>query len=239
MPANSSPSVEALYLRRPTPEYAHAFDVFAQAVAHSHGPVLAVMSSPVHAVELLKRCPQPLSFLNTPQFNANQFIAEAAGWAWGALQAVTSPTDTYATILWAEPDESEATDLLPVFKAVSTPNTTLLIISSGFLRRYLPAWQAQPHPTQRPMPPGAVLHALRRQGWQAHPLHAWHGPRAMFWSGLYRMAEILQRPDLSDRCLFAMRAHYREPGWWWPVTPVALIQAWAIKQVGGFISYAP
>ena len=62
--------IEDLYLRQPTPEYRQAFDLAVSQLNRADGPVLAVLSSAAHAVDLLKRCPRPLD-LQVPQLSSH------------------------------------------------------------------------------------------------------------------------------------------------------------------------
>lgn len=79
-------TVEALYLRQPSPEYSQAFNLAVAGCQDRKEPVLAVTSSAAHAVELLKRCRTPLHFASTGSFDAVQFASEASDWAWGPIK---------------------------------------------------------------------------------------------------------------------------------------------------------
>jgi len=219
---------EELYLRRPTLEYAQAFDLAAGTLNRGEGPGLAVVSSPVHAVELLKRCPGPVDYWSTENFDAPAFVAEAQGWAWGAASAALlnhQNTKAYEALIWAEPESHSALAKAMLLRSVAQANAVLVVIASAPLRRFLPAWQIHPRPAQDPLSPGAVRRALSKAGWQLKETITFHGPRAVAWTKLAQLLERLGRPDWGDRCLFAMRANYREPGWLWPLAPVSLIRA--------------
>ena len=75
MSSKGAEGVAALYLCRPSPEYSRAFDLVAGMLEATDGPALVVASSPVHAVEFLKRCRRPLDFAAVGAFDAGQFVA--------------------------------------------------------------------------------------------------------------------------------------------------------------------
>jgi len=223
-------TVETLYLRRPTPEYSQAFDLAAGALRRAEGPALAVVSSAVYAVELLKRCPGALDFATTSSFDAADLVAAAQGWAWGPIKDVEFSADlsAYDSIVWAEPERASAEDLARTLRSRARTGARLEVIATTYLRRFLPLWRAHPVPAIRPLNPGRVMHLLRDSGWQVESCLPFHGPRSIAWGKLAQLADALGRPDLGDRCLFAMRSNYREPGWLWPFAPLTLIRARAI-----------
>lgn len=225
----ASMTMESLYLRRPTPEYGQAFDLATAPLTPLPGPMLAVFSSPAHIAEVLKRCPGPVDFAGAGSFDVARFVDEARAWAWGAIGEVSleRTTSTYADLLWVEPEETSARKIAHALRRLAAPNAELKVMASSFLRRYLPAWHRRPPPAVRPLTPGATMRVLRAEGWRIESVTAFHGPRAIVWGSLRRAAETLGRPDWGDRCLWAMRAHYREPGWLWPLAPLALIRAQA------------
>ena len=220
-------TVETLYLRPTTPEYRQAFDLAMSGCQPEAEPVLVVSSSAMHAVELLKRCRAPLVFAGTGAFDAVQFAAEAGQWAWGPIKPVRLATDDqrYSTIIWAEPEAASAAETLQALCRLAVRGTTMSVIASASLRRFLPAWQATPRPAERPLSPGPVGRLLTSKGWQIDQSIVFHGPRSIFWSYLARAADRIRRPDWGDRCQFAMHRTYREAGWLWPLAPLALIQA--------------
>jgi hypothetical protein len=220
-------TVESLYLRNPTMEYGQAFDLAVLGWDLAAGPALAVASSPVHAVEWLKRWPGALHLAGSGDFDAAGFVSQARGWAWGPLEAVTlEPTGRrYNDIAWAEPETHTAATLAAALHRLARPGACLSVIASSRLRRHLPAWQTAPLPATHPLSPGALGQVLRATDWQPHHGTAFHGPRSIVWTRLAQLAERLGRPDWGDRCLFAMRASYQEPGWLWPLAPLALTRA--------------
>jgi len=222
--------IEDLYLRQPTPEYRQAFDLAVSQLNRADGPVLAVLSSAAHAVDLLKRCPRPLDLAGTGTFAAADFVSSANGWVWGAVRAVTLAEGApgYAAILWAEPEDPQARSIATLMRRLVAGGAVLVVITSGPLRGHLPAWQFRPFPVEKPLSPGRVTLMLRAAGWQVEHHIIFHGPRAIVWSYLARAAHNLNRPDWADRCTFAAREYYREAGWTWPLAPLALIRARAM-----------
>lgn len=222
--------IETLYLQRNTPEYNQAFDLAVGAHPAPNEPTLLVLSSPAHATEVLKRCSAPLHIASASAFDVAQFANQAQGWAWGAIEAVTleQAPGAYTRLIWAEPETASAPTIASHLRRLAAPQATLRVIASSFLRRYLPAWQTPPYPAVRPLTPGHTLRVLRTAGWQVEASIAFHGPRASLWGLLRGLAEMVGRPDWGDRCSLAMRTYYREPGWLWPLAPLALIHARAI-----------
>lgn len=229
---NSTQTIDDIYLLRPTPEYGQAFDLATRALKPADSKVLAVVSSTVHAVELLKRCPNHLEFASTPAFDAAIFVAAARDWAWGPIEAVSLEdlAGPYGTIVWAEPEVYSTTAVLRALRSRAIGAAALHVIASSALRSQLPAWQTQPHPALHPVTPGVMIRLLRKTGWQIESFTSFHGPRSILLGWLVRLFEASGRSDWGDRCRFAMRANYRQPGWLWPLSPVALIQARTIKR---------
>lgn len=227
MQPHSWPSVEALYLRSPSPEYQQAFDLAAARLNDAPGQALVVLSSPAHATEFLKRCAGPLDFASAGRFDAQGFIAAAGGWAWGPVRAVSldGAAGTYSAITWAEPERDSAAAIAASMRSRACAGASLDVLATSALRRFLPAWQRQPLPASQPLSVGETARCLRRAGWQVEQMIAFHGPRSLAWSRLAQAAAVLRRPDWEDRIQFAMRACYREKGWLWPLAPLALIRA--------------
>jgi hypothetical protein len=223
----SNQPISSLYLHSPSLEYRQVFSQALQRDEFHNEPILAAMSSVVHMVELLKRCHLPLHILSSDEFDAAQFTIEAQRYAWGPMHAVSPGASgtTYTSLVWAEPEVHSITNILQIFERLAAPGAILSIISSGPLRRFLPAWKDVPTPARQPLSPGKVVRLISAFGWKIDRQVAFHGPRSIFWSLLWRVAEGLGRPDWADRCLFAVRRAYQEPGWLWAVSTVTLIQA--------------
>jgi hypothetical protein len=215
------------YLRSPSWEYTLAFNLAVAGRENQADPLRAVVSSEIYAIELLKRCQNPLHISGTGEFDAGQFISQAGDWAWGPIQAVTlvSNGQRYSSFLWVEPEAASAETVIEVLGREAEPGAQLKVITSSLLHYFLPAWHTAPHPARKPLPPGKTIHFLHAAGWKISDHIAFHGPRSIFWSLLSGAAEQLGRPDWADRCLFAMRSSYREPGWLWPAAPLTLICA--------------
>lgn len=214
-------------MQRPSPEYGQALDLAFVRLNGSSGRMLAVLSAPAHAAELLKRCPRPIDIVSTGRFDAHSFISDAVGWTWGSIGAA-SLHDTgavYSTMVWMEPERPSAAAIAALLRTKAADGADLEVITSSALRRLLPAGQTPPVPALQPLPPGATQRCLRAAGWRIDAVTAFHGPRSFMWSRLARFSAAIGRPDWEDRCLFAMRACYREEGWVWRLAPLALIRA--------------
>ena len=218
-------TVAEWYRRQTTPEYSLAFDLALP--ASLAGPLLAVLSAPELTVELLKRVTGPIHLAVCEWMKPSTSIAQFAPWAQSDVIAVRwqEAAGSYTQLLWAEPEARAASEIAAALRQAALPGATLYVIASGPLRRWLPAWQRPPFPAQQPLNAGGVVAALNVTGWEVESRIAFHGPRSIAWSWMYRLAEAFGRPDLGDRCLFAMRATYQEPGWLWPLAPLALIRA--------------
>jgi hypothetical protein len=224
-------SAESLYMCWPTPEYRGAFDLAAQGLNAAEGRALAVFSSAVGAVEVLKRCPGPVEMVGTGAFNAAQFLSEMQDWAWGPVKAVSLPGENvrpYAAILWAEPEAGSAGVVAGQLRRLAEPGAGLWVLATNGLRRFLPAWGAEPRPATSPLSPRGVLKLLREAGWGVVDRVGFHGLRSIAWGYALRLAESLGRPDWGDRCRLGMRAAYQEEGWLWHSATLALIHARAI-----------
>jgi hypothetical protein len=219
--------IQNLYVKNPSQEYRQAFDLTAEYINMTEGKVLCTLSSAIHAVELLKRCPRSLELAGTGLFDVYEFIAAAADWAWGDLQAVElgGLSPGYDILIWVEPEDLQASLISQQLRALAVNQTRLVVINSGPLRNFLPARKAQIQRGDKPLSPRRVKQILRTASWQVESCLVFHGPRSIAWTYLHRAGVILNRPDWSDRLLFAMRNSYQDPGWIWWLSPLSLICA--------------
>ena len=226
-----SPSdIQGMYIYRTRPEYNQALNLAAQVLGASGGRVLALLSAPIFATELYKRCPFLLEFSGGQAFgDMAQFIHFSKGWAWGGVSEASIdalPATTYKSFFWAEPELESATEVARRLRQVAVPGARLVVIASSFLRRFLPEWSQSAEPlSANPVSPRKVLQLLTSAGWHIERQVGFHGPRAVFLGVLYRVALQAGRLDWADRCLFASRAAYQETGWLVNYAPVVLIQA--------------
>lgn len=220
-------SLEDLYLNRPTLEYSQAFDLFAKDQKDQQSPILAVLSSAVLAVELLKRCSVPLHIARKTSLAVDPFIEASQGWAWGSITSVDLDEggSNYNSIIWAEPEAGSGNQIAAILMKRAQAKGNLWVIASAPMRRYLPAWKVPPYPAVHPLDSGRVRGLLKKNGWQVQEWIVFHGPRSIAWTSLARMCYRIGRPDWGDRCILTMRSQYREPGYLWPLTPLALIHA--------------
>ena len=171
-----------------------------------------------------------LDLAGTGKFDAVEYIASAQEWRWGKVEAIglESPNPVYRSLLWAEPETQSAAKTARHLRRLALPHASLEIITSGPLHRYLPAWQCESQPAFQPLSPGAVGRLLSNSGWRVDQVISFHGPRAIAWNWLARLARILRQWDWEDKCTQRMWARYREAGWLWRLAPLALIRARAV-----------
>jgi hypothetical protein len=131
----------------------------------------------------------------------------------------------YGILIWAEPEDPQASVISQQLRALVVNQTRLVVINSGPLRNFLPARKAQSQPGDRPLSSRRVKQILRTASWQVESCLVFHGPRSIAWTYLHRAGAILNRPDWSDRLLFAIRNSYQDPGWVWWLSPLSLICA--------------
>lgn len=219
--------IQNLYLSQPSREYRQAFDLTADYLNIAKGKVLCALSSARPAVELLKRCPRSLEFAGTGSFDIYGFIAAAAGWTWGDLQAVELDrlSPGYDILIWAEPEEFQANVVSQQLRNLAVNQTRLVVIIPGPLRRFFPALKVQSQPGARPRSQIQIKQILITTSWQVESCYVFHGPRSIAWSLLYQAGVKLDRPDWADRLLFAMRNSYQDPGWSWWLSPLSMICA--------------
>lgn len=237
--------VAQLYTDNPTPEFRQALNIACESFIridpkrsqNPEGRNLAIVSSTFYAVELLKRCPSLLEVAGVGSFEAESFVKQAKGWAWGELVPTSFPlTGEYSWLVLAEPDRCNDTGgdrlklVLANLREHASPGATLTIIASTLLRSFLPAWHRQKNypdwlPAKAPLDASQVPGLLRRTGWGVEHCLGFHGPRSMAWTFLARLAVSLGRPDWTDRARFAMRNSYVERGFLWKFSPLTLICA--------------
>lgn len=220
--------LQALYLETPTPEVRQALDWAAAPLQAARGPVLALLSSPFYAVEVLRRVTHALDLAGcSSAFEPVAWLAELAPWSWAGVGAADlAGSHIYTALLWAEPERQGAEDLARRLFEAAAPGAVLSVVASTFLRRFLPAWQeAAPPPAVVPLSASQIPGLLRRAGWQVSAHCGLHGPRAVAWTLLMRLAEAGGRPDWADRARFAMRQAYLEKGWRRSLAPLQWIQA--------------
>jgi hypothetical protein len=168
-----------------------------------------------------------LEIVGSGNFQADEFIDQMQAWTWGPLQPgdLDPKANRYLRFLWAEVEAEHAVEQARALRYLAAPGAQISVITSTWLRRWLPAWQEKPESAQSPVTSGRVCTILRQAGWKVDSCHGLHGLRAYLWSSLSRLADSIHRPDLADRCLFAMRRVYWERSWLWRMTPLVVIHA--------------
>ena len=206
-------------------EYSQAFDLALVGRPGEDGPILALVSSTFHAVEIMRRWQAPLHFYGPGGWDVAGFIPAAQSWAWGPLEdAAQTAGERYQRCIWAEPEAGSSSAALRLLAQKAAAGARLSVIASGPLHRFLPAWKTAPFPAQNPLMAHQAASLLKKTGWRVDSVTAFHGPGAVMWSVLWRIAGALGRPDWADRCLFGMRRNYRRAGMF-PPAPLYLIQA--------------
>jgi len=221
---------EGVIRSRPSLEYQHAFDLCAQMVSHSGYPTQVFVSSRFHAREMLGRLEAnetaivpvgqwAASAVNEmTQLYANEKLEEAPG--------VNLATGQAMSILWAEPGYHTNDETMALIVQTLVPNGCLLVISSGWLSRFLP----DPLGETRQKRGGLVdqyriRQMLHRKGFDISSTYGFHGLFSSVWGFAYRLMSSLHRPDLADRCHFQMRAKFISRGWLSWLAPVRVTLA--------------
>lgn len=218
--------IEALYLQAPTPEFRQALDLAVAPLQGAAGEVLALVSSPFYAVEVLRRVTRPLVLAGSPGFELQPWLEHLRAWSWAEVQALAvGESGAFQAILWAEPQRPSSAKLAAWLRQVAAPGASLSVIASTGLRRFLPAWQGASRPATDPLPAAQLSALLRQAGWQPAEQCGFHGPRSVGWTLLMRLAEALGRPDWADRARFGMRNSFIEIGWVSKYCPLNFIRA--------------
>lgn len=225
---------EDLYFQKPAVEYRLAFDVANSIINKNSRSNLAVISSSLHATEIVKRCRFDLDIVGTGSFTVEQFVDIASDWSPMRINAVKLKEmpkftrRTYSSIIWAEPEVDSSEEVANLLRRSSLVGTSLMVVTTTRLRHFLPVWRSALRPAHNPLSPGATMRSLAKVGWRVDGWQAFHTPQSVFWAGLSRLASIANRPDWRDRCFFAMRAAYRKSNKGYRLTPVVLLSARAI-----------
>ena len=229
--SSTSFAADQLFYSRPGTEYVRAANLATYAVIGGNRPILAVLSSSFHAVEILKRSPSSLSIAGTGSFNPVIFAEHMSAWSWGDIRPtkLEEETEQFKTIIWAEPKRDTADLTLRNIKFLAKHGSDLQIITSSGIKWLFPKTggrnATKPRSGDSPLLPNGMVNLLRMRGWKVDGVVPFLGPRAAFWKAL---GENFQRVNMlywSDRCFQTMRSQLREPGWLWPLAPLALIRA--------------
>jgi hypothetical protein len=199
--------------QRPSLEYQHAFDLIAVALHGLEGPIGILASHRFYARGLAAR-------LDTVEGGLLQLTdqGEPTGepLVWAGLEDMGQarhleqlPTSSLAAVVWAEPERDSGPGVLPRIGMAMAPAGVLYVVSSTWLRRFLPEWRAAAQrPAQQPAGHRATLRWLDRSGWQVVQRYGFHGPRSMLWGLAAGLAVAVGRRDGFDRCHAAMRMRY-------------------------------
>lgn len=240
------------WLRRPSLEYQHAFELCASVMPQCDGPCVLRASSAFHARELLKRIgalhpaevvvqgtgvelqeilghlgpeaevAQAWSAAVPHQHRGASLWAQTAGVA--GLGAPGGPTA--AAAMWAEPEMEDSGRVLQTLEQYLEPGGRLCVVTSGWLRRGLPEWRGDGNqPARHPAGFLRTRHWLRRASFAVDTVYGFHGPQSLAWGMLSRFPAVLGRGDWVDRCHVAMRSTYVVRGWQALAAPVAVVLA--------------
>jgi hypothetical protein len=229
----TSSEIQRIYLDSISLDYSLALDLAAQMLRAAGGRILAVISSPMFATELYKRCSFPLELSAAADFgNLGALVEASQGWNWGSVQVVEAdmfPQASYQALLWVETQRASSQEIAQRLRRAAAPGASLAIITSSFLRCFLPEWAPRRKMLAvEPLSPGQATRCLGASGWKIEQQIGFHGPRSVLWSLLYRAAVLARRPDWADRCLFGSRAVYQETEWLINFSPIVLTRARAI-----------
>ena len=227
---NSRADSSEVWLERPSLEYQHAFDWCAVELHRIMRPVALFASSAFYARELLKRLHGlDVSLLPLGRWYSS---AEDKGRLLGPEVELADVEDLHRlqrqveAAVWAEPERTTAEESLGCIRQALVPVGRLYVISSGWLRRFLPEWKrAGCRPSEFPAGWCRTVQSLRREGFEIEALFGFHGPASALWGLASQLLTCVHRHDLTDRCHFRMRATYVVSGWQALLAPVGVAAA--------------
>lgn len=227
---------EQLYWSRPSVELMKAFNMATYTLATQKKPVLAVMSSSLYAVEIMKRASFSLALAGTGTFDPQIFLEHMTAWVWGEAQPVNlaDNSNPYHSILWAEPKIDSAENIIGRLDQLAARGCDLGIITTRKWDKILP-WRHKSgdlimgKSTGKIDPPNLsqwmVERLLKRHGWIVDAIIPFGGLRAAIWQRFIELSQHFNQLYWSDRCSQMMRCQMREPRWLWPLARLALIRA--------------
>lgn len=216
--------LETMYLGQTSLEFRQVMDEAVANLETTRTPTLAAISSSFYAIELLRRCQNPVHIISGSSVNFRGWQAHTAGLSWGQVDFVEkASSEGYQGLLWAEPEGDWASEIADLLYQHALPGATLNVIASTALRSFLPAWQSAVKPAQFPLPINRLVKMLQSSGWQIEQIKGYYGPRAVVWNKLALLFQSVGRLDWTDRAGFAMRASYIEQGLLWKITPLVQI----------------
>jgi len=225
-------AVDQLYWSRPSPEIMRAFNMATYALINRRQPTLAIVSSSLYAVEILKRSPYTLALAGSGTFDPKIFVDIMSPWAWGDIRPVEvqSEREKYATILWAHPQKESAEAISARLKFQSERSCDLEVLAVSGARWRLSKALGTGRTgaikiKDEPLSPKETVSLLKLFDWHVDSVIPFNGPRAVLWR---RFAVFFARLNWllwSDRCLQMMRSQLREPAWLWRLAPLVLIRA--------------
>ena len=225
-------AVDQLYWSRPNPEIMRAFNMATYALTNRRLPTLAIVSSSLYAVEIMKRSSNSLALAGTGTFDPKLFTEIMVPWAWGDVHPVelASERERYATILWAHPLKESVEAVLNRLRFLAERSCDLEVFVASGIRWGLPRLAGNRKSNaaktrDMPLYPAEIINLLKLYEWQVDTLIPYNGPRAELWRGLAGIFNRLNWLLWSDRCSQMMRSQLREPGWLWRLAPMVLIRA--------------
>ena len=221
--------IRIYYLQKTPKEYQLAFDMVLNLVNNGDGSIIAVVQSPLWAVELIRRTALPICFYDTKAFDLHAFITQAADWTNASLGIYpTSEQKIFDSLIWAAPDKEQLNSLIQAFQNFSQPGARLVVITPGRLNRFLPGNQRLISHTGTLATSADVSRSLKQTGWEQQTRCGLHGIRVILHSLAARCAARFDRPDWQDRLIFTSHIFYRQQG---PLAHLSTVMITSFRKV--------
>jgi hypothetical protein len=190
-------------IQRPGLAYQHGLDWLAVNLGNAPGPIACLISSHFHLIEMLRRLPD-ISLL-TPVPEDLEIAAKMVSLS---RPRIAEPNERgFAAVAWLEPC-AEHRVVLPWLRRILSPEGRLFVVAGGRLGRFLTDRRRPDFAHRDHLHAPRVMPMLKHSGFNVQASVGWQDLRATGWHYLGEAARRLGRPDIRDRCHFAMRARF-------------------------------
>lgn len=138
------------------------------------------------------------------------------------LKDAIHPAQKPSTVIWAVPGQDQLLSEGRKIGEALALEAHLIIISAGWLSRFLPEAK---HITASPAHPVSIGRWLRANQFCIQATHGFHGVSSIAWGYAGRLMENRGWFHLADRCAYRMRKVYSTRVWQAQFAPVAVIIA--------------